>query len=616
MKIDRLSIVRLVVLSLFLFVGISVAQNPLFEDDFQDQTWRDKWKRHYCGTPPDTTRIVLSVIEDNGMGGSGNYVLDCDVNNNNSTISTGRREGEVSYYIKEFLSNDLFVEFDAKATHTDSNSHYFSAARVCANGNWDEFSVLYYNSDGTNHKDGEDFKIYLGEDGLNGNWHSFNRNVNADVEAIDSNINIHYVKYIFLAGDFRLDNFFVKDSTATSNPRIEVTSPDGGEDWQIGSNHNITWTSEYVPGKVMIEYSTNSGTNWITIKDSVANNGSYGWTPDCEPSTNCLVMISNAAGGVPSDISDAEFELSSGASGVIDIPIATGNDDAEENPVGGAVGLTSSDLELVNDNGVDQVVGLRFQNVDIPQGSSITEAYIKFMVDEISSDPTYLTIHCEASDNASVFTTTAGSISSRLKTSSSVQWDVPAWNTTDIEKETPNLSSIVQEIVNRSGWSANSALVFIISGSGKRVAESYNGTSPPMLHVKFGQGSPSSGVWQQAGNNIHYNDGNVGIGISAPNHKLDVDGIIRAEEIIVESVGADFVFDVDYQLTSLTELRKFIEQHGHLPGIPSATEMEVSGTSLGEMNTLLLMKVEELTLYILQQQTAIEQLRSVIDHQE
>ena len=108
-------------------------------------------------------------------------------------------------------------------------------------------------------------------------------------------------------------------------------------------------------------------------------------------------------------------------------------------------------------------------------------------------------------------------------------------------------------------------------------------------------------VWPQSGTNINYNDGNVGIGTTTPDEKLAVNGTIHAREVRVDlSDWPDYVFDKNYNLPSLEEIQKHIEEKGHLINIPSAKEVEENGVELGEMNKLLLEKIEELTLYILE----------------
>ncbi|MDD6209215.1 MAG: hypothetical protein PUB21_01250 [Bacteroidales bacterium] len=110
--------------------------------------------------------------------------------------------------------------------------------------------------------------------------------------------------------------------------------------------------------------------------------------------------------------------------------------------------------------------------------------------------------------------------------------------------------------------------------------------------------------------------GNLGIGVTNPTKKLEVNGTIRAKEVIVETIGswADYVFDKDYQLPSLAEVENHIKEHQHLPEIPSAAEVGENGVNLAEMNVKLLQKVEELTLYIIQQEKRISSLESSRDN--
>ena len=108
-------------------------------------------------------------------------------------------------------------------------------------------------------------------------------------------------------------------------------------------------------------------------------------------------------------------------------------------------------------------------------------------------------------------------------------------------------------------------------------------------------------------------DGKVGIGTTTPQNKLDVNGTVHAKEVKVDLDGfqaPDYVFEKDYPLTSLSDLQTYIDQNKHLPEIPSAKEMEEKGINLKEMNLLLLKKVEELTLHIINQEKRIQILES------
>lgn len=111
------------------------------------------------------------------------------------------------------------------------------------------------------------------------------------------------------------------------------------------------------------------------------------------------------------------------------------------------------------------------------------------------------------------------------------------------------------------------------------------------------------------------NNGNIGIGTSTPDHKLDVKGTIRAEEVIVETGWPDYVFEDGYDLPTLDEVETHIEENGHLPGIPSAEEIAQNGVSLGDSQRMLLEKVEELTLYMIQLKKENESLRIEKDTQ-
>lgn len=124
-------------------------------------------------------------------------------------------------------------------------------------------------------------------------------------------------------------------------------------------------------------------------------------------------------------------------------------------------------------------------------------------------------------------------------------------------------------------------------------------------------------------NNLNEKNGKIGIGTSNPDEMLTVKGKIHTQEVLVDLNGAvapDYVFEKynygfselkpTYNMISLAELKEFIVQNNHLPEVPSAKEMAENGISLKEMNLLLLQKIEELTIYTLQQQEEIEILKS------
>jgi hypothetical protein len=121
----------------------------------------------------------------------------------------------------------------------------------------------------------------------------------------------------------------------------------------------------------------------------------------------------------------------------------------------------------------------------------------------------------------------------------------------------------------------------------------------------IGDFTPNMSEYHNYSNSLF--SGNVVIGSETlSSYPLSVNGTIRAKEIKVETGWADFVFEDDYQLMKLSDLEEFINENGHLPEIPTEKEVEENGVSLGEMNSKLLQKIEELTLYIIDQNQKLE----------
>ncbi|MDW7692785.1 hypothetical protein R9C00_11375 [Flammeovirgaceae bacterium SG7u.111] len=134
-------------------------------------------------------------------------------------------------------------------------------------------------------------------------------------------------------------------------------------------------------------------------------------------------------------------------------------------------------------------------------------------------------------------------------------------------------------------------------------------SSGPILRLSSGTETANQGVRFTVANN-----GAVGIGtLTLEDYMLSVNGKIRAKQIKVETGWSDFVFEEDYNLRSIKDVESFIKKNQHLPDIPSAKEVEENGVNLGEMDSKLLQKIEELTLYIIEQNKRIEKLERKLE---
>lgn len=128
----------------------------------------------------------------------------------------------------------------------------------------------------------------------------------------------------------------VSESTFTIFEGFALTSPNGGENWEVGTDHPVTWDSTGSLGAVRLEYSTDNGGSWSYIIDSTDNDGSHLWTIPDAVSTQCLVRISEASDGDPTDMSDGTFSI-----------IAVGADSLTLTYPNGGESFTGGDRETI-----------------------------------------------------------------------------------------------------------------------------------------------------------------------------------------------------------------------------------------------------------------------------
>ena len=189
-------------------------------------------------------------------------------------------------------------------------------------------------------------------------------------------------------------------------------------------------------------------------------------------------------------IASAADDVGTGLAGEVTIAVrvAASSDDAEEN-VRGHSEFSSGDLEMVQAS-MDQIVGLRFVGVEVPSGATITGAHLQFQADETNNVATTLLLHGQAADNPAPFANSDFNVSLRARTTASRSWSPPAWRLkgeSGARQRTDDISGVIQEIVDRGGWSSSNAIVIIITGTGKRVADSYDGNQAgaPILTIAY-----------------------------------------------------------------------------------------------------------------------------------
>ncbi|WP_234859279.1 DUF4200 domain-containing protein [Aquimarina aquimarini] len=145
-----------------------------------------------------------------------------------------------------------------------------------------------------------------------------------------------------------------------------------------------------------------------------------------------------------------------------------------------------------------------------------------------------------------------------------------------------------------------------------------NGNASGRMHLQTRYLNNQRTAWHWRDNLVLRSSGNVGIGTTSPDMKLTVNGNIHAKEVKIDlNIPApDYVFKEDYKLRSIEEVANFIKENSHLPEIPSAKEFEQNGVMQAEMDMSLLKKIEELTLYTIQQQNEIKQQNSKLEKQQ
>lgn len=234
----------------------------------------------------------------------------------------------------------------------------------------------------------------------------------------------------------------------------------------------------------------------LNLNGSVTNTTTGTWEGNGGTFSPNNTTLSTTYSPTAAELSSSQFDLQliSGESGVVttgSFSVVT-SDDAEQRP-GRSPNLTSGDLDIAYRSSSDEpmYIGMRFENINLPQGATITESYIQFESDGTNSGTVNWSIWGEDIGNSPAFASVNNNISDRTPTTSTVSWSPPDWanNQNDTDTRTPSLNSIIEEIVGRNDWASNNDLsIFIYEStpSNSREAESADGNgTPPTLHITY-----------------------------------------------------------------------------------------------------------------------------------
>jgi len=297
----------------------------------------------------------------------------------------------------------------------------------------------------------------------------------------------YYVKVTQADGDEAISSPVFISGQTNQAPVVAITSPVEGATFIAGSTIPVSADASDSDGTISnVEFYQGA------VKLGEDNTAPYNYNWSNVPAGN-YALTAKAYDNLGASVTSSIVNISVNTPSMVTVSsgIGSGTDDVEEG-INGVVVLNGDDLELVYDSKKtgNQTVGLLFRNLGIPVGADITNAYIQFTADERTTASCSLKIEGEDSDNASSFANTAYNVSGRTRTSSNVTWVPVAWKTVGASgsgERTPDISAIISEIVSRPNWNPAGNLAILITGTGKRTAESYEGypAKAPLLYIEY-----------------------------------------------------------------------------------------------------------------------------------
>lgn len=281
-----------------------------------------------------------------------------------------------------------------------------------------------------------------------------------------------------------------------SFPEVSITNPSNGSSHTVNTAISLSASASDSDGSIVnVSFYVN---NSLIGTDS-STPYSYNWTPTVNNQSYTIKAIAKDNEGNETTSEEITIYVGSISETITSIVSGT-NDDAEEHQSSGAMYMNSSDLELVYDGTSkgNQHIGMLFRNLTIPTNATITNAYIQFTTDETNSGATSLAIKVQDASNASDITTQSYNITSRSYYNQSVAWSPSEWNSVGASgaaQRTPDLKALVQYVVNKTDWKSGNSIMFYISGTGERTAESYDGSTSgaPKLIVTYNTATSGGG---------------------------------------------------------------------------------------------------------------------------
>ncbi len=393
------------------------------------------------------------------------------------------------------LMNIQGEDVDNSAPFSNLNKNVSERNKTNANVQWGPFRTTWNEGESGSNQRTSDIKSVIQEI-VNRTSYSSNNAISLIINGIGEKR-----AYAYEGDSTKAPLLFVEYVSSSTNkaPQVAITNLTNNQFFTSGSTIIIAASATDTDGTISKVEFYNGGTK---LGEDTSAPYSYNWNPTVNGSNNIVAKATDNNGNTTTSLS-VNITIQNNTDELFGVAsrISQGNDDAEENLTENSVSTTSLDLDLSYNEGsrAKQLIGLRFQNLHIPKGATIENAYIQFWVNQTGSPSGKcdLKISGEDSDNSLAFSNNKNNLSERSKTTSQINWNVASWDKGSnggVRQQTPNLKSIIQEIINRNNYTESSAISLLFEGigNGSRTAASYEAYQqekregqPPKLFITY-----------------------------------------------------------------------------------------------------------------------------------